>query len=126
MMADINELRAGATVRDRKWGGRWVGTVTRVVDGRVFVAWDDSFTQDELDPADVDVCPRRPTPAGGATAACSSCDQTAQARCMRSVASRLTRRSRSDRCPMLMSDALGPATSRGPDHQEYLMAVHPQ
>ncbi len=56
------ELDKGMTVRDRKWGGRHVGTITivNVGDGRVFVAWHGTCVEDELDAADVEACPSPP------------------------------------------------------------------
>ncbi len=42
------ELREGAVVRDRWWGGRCVGTVVGRESGWVFVAWHGSFVADQL------------------------------------------------------------------------------
>ncbi len=53
-------LEQGMTVRDRKWGGRHIGTVVNVAEGRVFVAWHGTCVEDELDPADVEACPPPP------------------------------------------------------------------
>jgi hypothetical protein len=54
------DLEKGMTVRDRLWGGRHLGTVVNVVNGRVFVASHGTCVEDELDPADVEVCPPPP------------------------------------------------------------------
>lgn len=49
------DLAVGVTVRDRKWGGRYRGTVVKVTDG-VFVTWHGTCIEDELDSADVEAC----------------------------------------------------------------------
>jgi hypothetical protein len=38
----------GTVVRDRKWGGTCTGTVVRREGDNVFVAWHNSFVEDEL------------------------------------------------------------------------------
>ena len=48
---DVNE---GTVVRDRKWGGRFSGTVVRRDADSVFVAWHGSFVEDELCLAEVE------------------------------------------------------------------------
>lgn len=48
------ELGEGAVVRDRKWGGRFTGTVVRREGDAVFVAWHNSFVEDQLDIAEVE------------------------------------------------------------------------
>lgn len=46
-------LRRGLRVRDRKWGGISVGTVTSVRGDSVYVAWAGTIVEDELTPEDV-------------------------------------------------------------------------
>jgi hypothetical protein len=49
---DIGE---GTVVRDRKWGGTCTGTVVRRDGDSVFVAWHNSFVEDELSIDEVQV-----------------------------------------------------------------------
>jgi hypothetical protein len=53
-------IHAGTVVRDRRWGGRFSGTVTQQEEDRVFVAWHGSFVEDELCVDEVDVWPDAP------------------------------------------------------------------
>jgi len=47
----------GDVVRDRKWGGRYMGTVTKTEDRMVFVAWHNSLVEDQLNAVDVEIVP---------------------------------------------------------------------
>ncbi|GAA0719724.1 hypothetical protein Drose_06025 [Dactylosporangium roseum] len=51
-----HELKPGDRVRDRQWGGKYTGTVRHSdgVDG-VFVAWDNSFVEDQMATSDVEL-----------------------------------------------------------------------
>ncbi|MHB8449114.1 MAG: hypothetical protein ACYDAQ_01375 [Mycobacteriales bacterium] len=52
---EVGTMGVGTVVRDRKWGGRYTGTVA-VRDGRwIVVAWHGTFVQDELDADEVDI-----------------------------------------------------------------------
>ena len=42
-------------VRDRNWGGRFVGTVVRRHGTSLYVQWADSLLEDELQPCEVDL-----------------------------------------------------------------------
>jgi hypothetical protein len=59
------ELNVGTVVRDRKWGGRYAGTVVHVEGGAVFVAWHGSFVEDELCVDEVEVWPDAPAKLAG-------------------------------------------------------------
>lgn len=48
------KVQEGTVVRDRKWGGRFRGTVVRREGDSVFVAWHSSFVEDELSIAEVE------------------------------------------------------------------------
>jgi len=50
----------GTVVRDRKWGGTCSGTVVRREGDSLFVAWHNSFVEDELTVSDVTVWPDAP------------------------------------------------------------------
>ncbi len=50
----------GTVVRDRKWGGQFTGTVVRREGDHVFVAWHNSFVEDELTVNEVEVWPDAP------------------------------------------------------------------
>lgn len=80
------ELIQGMVVRDRKWGGRYVGSVVKVAGERVFVSWHGTCVEDELDAADVEACSPPPdaerwadggiavlTPGGAATLPVRTC-----------------------------------------------------
>ena len=53
----MSGLRKGTTVRDRKWGGIYTGTVVNVSDDGewIYVAWHGTCIEDELRPDDVEV-----------------------------------------------------------------------
>jgi hypothetical protein len=53
--ASSGDIQAGTVIRDRRWGGRFRGTVTQRADDRVFIAWHGSFVEDELCVDEVDV-----------------------------------------------------------------------
>ena len=49
VIADPTDYQPGQPVRDRKWGGAYTGTVTRVdPDGAVIVRWDGTTFEDQL------------------------------------------------------------------------------
>lgn len=48
-------IQVGTVVRDRRWGGRFSGTVTQRAEDHVFIAWHGSFVEDELRIDEVDV-----------------------------------------------------------------------
>ncbi len=48
-------LAPGDTVRDRKWGGQFVGVVRQVEGRDVFVAWHGTVVEDQLDRDDVEL-----------------------------------------------------------------------
>jgi hypothetical protein len=54
------DIHTGTVVRDRRWGGRFSGTVTQRAEDRVYVAWHGSFVEDELRIDEVDVWPDAP------------------------------------------------------------------
>jgi len=67
-------LREGVCVRDRKWGGRYTGTIVRVdPDGDLYVQWhgtavEDQVRPDEVEPVDMPNPPgngQRPMVIGG-------------------------------------------------------------
>ncbi len=45
----------GTVVRDRKWGGTCTGTVVRREGDSLFVAWHNSFVEDEMNVNEVEV-----------------------------------------------------------------------
>jgi hypothetical protein len=47
-------LKHGMRVRDTKWDGSFTGTITKVTTSSVFVAWDGTCVEDELDFLDVE------------------------------------------------------------------------
>jgi hypothetical protein len=50
------QYKRGDRVRDRKWGGRFVGTVRRVDrDGDLYVRWDGLMTEDQMRPDEVEL-----------------------------------------------------------------------
>jgi hypothetical protein len=61
-MSDHATITTGAVVRDRKWGGRYTGTVVRVEGDSIFVQWHGTSVEDQLDPADVTLAPDVPSP----------------------------------------------------------------
>ncbi len=53
-------IQAGTVVWDRRWGGRFSGTVTQRVEDRVLIAWHGSLVEDGLRIDEVDVWPDAP------------------------------------------------------------------
>ena len=51
----------GVVVRDRKWSGKYTGTVVRREGDSVFVAWHGSFVEYEMDVSEVEVWEDAPT-----------------------------------------------------------------
>ncbi len=47
-------VRKGSRVRDRKWGGQYIGTVLRRRGRSVFIVWDGVSIEDELDLVEVE------------------------------------------------------------------------
>lgn len=48
-------LQVEACVRDRKWGGRYTGTIVRIDDdGDLFVQWHGTFVEDQVRPDEVE------------------------------------------------------------------------
>ena len=58
--ASSGDIRTGTVVRDRRWGGRFSGTVTQRSADRVFVAWHGSVVEDELCVDEVALWPDAP------------------------------------------------------------------
>jgi len=54
-------IEEGTVVRDRKWSGKYTGTVVRREGDSVFVAWHGSFVEDELHVSEVEVWEDAPT-----------------------------------------------------------------
>ncbi len=58
MMA--NRLDVGTVVRDRRWGGKFSGTVVARQGRSVFVAWHGTCVEDELEADQVEIWPGAP------------------------------------------------------------------
>jgi hypothetical protein len=54
----------GQSVRDRKWGGGYTGTVVNVEGGSVYVQWHGTCVEDQMDPGEIVPAPDVPTPDG--------------------------------------------------------------
>ena len=52
-------IEVGSVVRHRRWGGRFVGTVTRRDGNTVTIAWYGSFVEDQLEVGEVELCTDR-------------------------------------------------------------------
>jgi hypothetical protein len=50
----MGELDVGSVVRHRTWDNQATGTVVRREDDTIYVAWHDTFVEDELSIADVE------------------------------------------------------------------------
>jgi hypothetical protein len=48
-------VTVGTVVSDRKWGGRYTGTMVRRSGGSIFVAWHGTCVDDELGTDEVEV-----------------------------------------------------------------------
>jgi hypothetical protein len=59
-----SQMQVGTVVRDRKWGGRYTGTIVNVEGGSIFVQWHGTCVEDELSPADVTLAPEVDNPEG--------------------------------------------------------------
>lgn len=56
----VDDIEVRVVVRDRRWGGRYTGTVVRTETASVFVAWHGSWIEDELRRDEVEVWPDSP------------------------------------------------------------------
>lgn len=56
-MSEQTSVQVGDRVRDTKWGGQYVGTVTRLFDGHgeVGVKWDGRLAEGQMSPGEYEI-----------------------------------------------------------------------